>query len=343
VEETYLAKFLAAAIFLAMTVLAHAQSNPAFVDGNPLCANYPNQRCSPPNKNPLSLNQAFIGKMDYPNVTVSTTIAPTPLPGSQQPFILYNFPSDNLAPVNGNIEGIMELYTFGGAQMTGNRFAHYTFMFNNAITANTFGEYAANYGEAYTFLGDGGTMGDPKGFWFGSNYVCFIDAGAGLFNGSCVGQELDTVINAAAGSNYVMGLNIVGSNAAHGTAVDAALVIGGSNIGGNVHTGWNDLMLLSDINDENPVNANSVFFDTFWVGGGTKAMKTWANLTGLVFSQFIINSTPFFIDHVGNIGSSGGIAMSGTQVNFPNAAVGTATKYVCSDNAGNWWAQSGAC
>jgi hypothetical protein len=47
-----------------------AQTNPGFVDGNPLCANYPNSRCSPPTQNPLSLNQAFINKQDTITKTV---------------------------------------------------------------------------------------------------------------------------------------------------------------------------------------------------------------------------------------------------------------------------------
>jgi hypothetical protein len=60
-------------------IVALAQSNPGFIDGAHLCANYPNDTCSnDPQPNPLSLNQAFMNKMDVggtaptPPSTVST-------------------------------------------------------------------------------------------------------------------------------------------------------------------------------------------------------------------------------------------------------------------------------
>lgn len=46
---------------------AVAQTSPGFIDGAPLCANYPNPICQGAVPvNPLSLNQAFMGKVDYP-------------------------------------------------------------------------------------------------------------------------------------------------------------------------------------------------------------------------------------------------------------------------------------
>jgi hypothetical protein len=60
----FLAKTLAL-MFVLMVSPAMAQSSPGFLDGKPLCANYPNANCPSP-ANPLSLNQAFELKSDYP-------------------------------------------------------------------------------------------------------------------------------------------------------------------------------------------------------------------------------------------------------------------------------------
>jgi hypothetical protein len=46
---------------------AQAQTSPGFLDNATLCANYPNTACQgTPPVNPLSLNQAFQNKTDYP-------------------------------------------------------------------------------------------------------------------------------------------------------------------------------------------------------------------------------------------------------------------------------------
>ena len=52
-------------ILLLSTTSVLAQSNPGFIEGAPLCADYPNPTCqSSAPTNPLSLNQAFMNKMD---------------------------------------------------------------------------------------------------------------------------------------------------------------------------------------------------------------------------------------------------------------------------------------
>jgi hypothetical protein len=58
-------------------VAAHDQTNPGFLDGKPLCANYPNANCPAP-ANPLSLNQAFMNKADYSAVNCTNTSADVP-------------------------------------------------------------------------------------------------------------------------------------------------------------------------------------------------------------------------------------------------------------------------
>lgn len=50
-------------IFLCGSI--HAQTNPGFIPGKPLCAEYPSNACPSP-ANPMSLNQAFERKQDYP-------------------------------------------------------------------------------------------------------------------------------------------------------------------------------------------------------------------------------------------------------------------------------------
>jgi hypothetical protein len=63
-------RLLAIVIVAACAAGAHAQTNPGFIDGKPLCANYPNPSRCPSPANPLSLNQAFINKQD----TISKTV-----------------------------------------------------------------------------------------------------------------------------------------------------------------------------------------------------------------------------------------------------------------------------
>jgi hypothetical protein len=70
--------------FLMMTVSmpALAQTSPGFIDGSTLCANLPNDACArDSNPNPLSLNQAFMGKADFPITSSALTITGTPTPG----------------------------------------------------------------------------------------------------------------------------------------------------------------------------------------------------------------------------------------------------------------------
>jgi hypothetical protein len=60
------------AIFLLLALgAAQAQTSPGFVSGAVLCANYPDANCSNnPPTNPLSLNQAFQNKSDFPTPTL---------------------------------------------------------------------------------------------------------------------------------------------------------------------------------------------------------------------------------------------------------------------------------
>lgn len=67
--------FLARALLFLMLLCscAAAQTSPGFIPGKPVCANYPSSACPPP-ANPLSLNQAFANKLDYP-------LVPSAVPG----------------------------------------------------------------------------------------------------------------------------------------------------------------------------------------------------------------------------------------------------------------------
>ena len=57
---------LSAGVLLCLSGAAFAQTSPGFVEGAPLCANYPNPSCEDTTpRNPLSLNQAFMNKMDF--------------------------------------------------------------------------------------------------------------------------------------------------------------------------------------------------------------------------------------------------------------------------------------
>ncbi len=224
---------------------------------------------------------------------------PTALPGTQRPANLYNCTSDNV--ITTNVECLMANYSFGGAAMTGNRFASYSFIFNTAATNNSFGQYAATFGEAYTNVGDGGSGGSPKGSWFGANFACELDTGSGTGTQACWGAELDTIISSSAQAKYVVGLSVVGSNAAHAATMESAITVGGSNLGGFTHLGWNNVFTVTDLNGVSPVNSSTKLFTNYWTGGGTKAVGTGIDLTGFTFSGNAFQSSGFHVDNFGNI------------------------------------------
>lgn len=71
---------VAALLLFIFTWFAEAQTNPGFIDGATLCANYPNTNCSNTTPtNPLSLNQAFMNKADYPLSNISVASANPPI------------------------------------------------------------------------------------------------------------------------------------------------------------------------------------------------------------------------------------------------------------------------
>jgi hypothetical protein len=65
--------FLLLSLLLATSV--HAQTNPGFIDGAVLCANAGQPACSSSPANPLSLNQAFMNKLDVTNGRTKLTAA----------------------------------------------------------------------------------------------------------------------------------------------------------------------------------------------------------------------------------------------------------------------------
>src|SRR6516225_6255749 len=57
------------ALLLLSTVAVHAQTNPGYQDGKPVCANLPNTACPAPS-NP-GLNVTFANKLDYSNLPLA--------------------------------------------------------------------------------------------------------------------------------------------------------------------------------------------------------------------------------------------------------------------------------
>ena len=77
-------KAIASALVLAaLSAPAGTQTSPGFIDGKRLCANLPNTNCEPPVEpapnNPLSLNQAFETKMNYPAGVIDLSVATRPV------------------------------------------------------------------------------------------------------------------------------------------------------------------------------------------------------------------------------------------------------------------------
>jgi hypothetical protein len=95
-------------------VAAHAQTSPAFVDGNRLCANYPNPNCQPPNQNPLSLNQAFMNKADYPPSATSAVAVNPVWYGADPTGVADSAPAFNMAlSISSNVQFPPGFFRFG--------------------------------------------------------------------------------------------------------------------------------------------------------------------------------------------------------------------------------------
>lgn len=137
---------VAALLMLAFTWFAKAQTSPGFIDEVPLCANYPNTKCSNTTPtNPLSLNQAFTNKADYPLPTISVA--------SANPPILCNG-SDQTANLNTLLAALQTAGTGGTLQ-----FQACTYLFSS--------------GTCITLPNDGATV---------PNQVPFIFQGVGNFD-----------------------------------------------------------------------------------------------------------------------------------------------------------------
>lgn len=232
----------------------------------------------------------------------SVTVAPSALGTSQRPVNLFSVNSENIN--SSNIEGLMSIYIFGGASSQGLRFAGYDYIANTAATGNTFGQYCATYGGAYTNVGDGGGVGSEKGNWFGANFTSTLDTGASN-SISCVGVEADTIAKSTVFFN--VGVNAVGGNTVRGSFLDTAYAVGGGDFSGNAtapHIGWKNCFTITDFNGVSPVYASTKIFSHYWTGGGTKAIATGIDLSGFTFSGNAFNSPSFSVSGAGAIAST---------------------------------------
>ena len=120
---------------------------------------------------------------------------------------------------------------------------------------------------------------------------------------ACIGGESDVTIQPGASAVYKIGWSVstVGSDAVHGTTIDAGYHLGATGYAGNPTNGFNTGFIFSDNNGTFPVTAAGTMIGTYTGLNGTPTVTLGIDLSGVTFSTGAFKSTGFLVDGSGNI------------------------------------------
>lgn len=153
------------------------------------------------------------------------------------------------------VDGLLVHHSFGGAGTKGGRHGIEAILDQTGVTDsdNTDRNYAALVGQARTAVGDGGTLGNEKGGYFGGNFYGMLLNGA-MHCYNVTACEFNVAIASGASAKYRSGIQVVGGGARRGTETDAAVSI--SNLG-TASAFWKDGLRFGRQNGQPCFNSSS--------------------------------------------------------------------------------------
>jgi hypothetical protein len=160
-------------------------------------------------------------------IDVTTSGTGTNTSGNGGWFNLIDITSDNIDAQGNFIDGFAVNHNVGGPATQGGRQALASQLFFNSATSasNTNRNYVGALTECVASAGDGGTASDPLGAYFGLNAVCETTDAPNILNASAC--EFDISCGTGTSVEFKTGIQIVSltTDAVHGSAVDAGIVI----------------------------------------------------------------------------------------------------------------------
>lgn len=153
------------------------------------------------------------------------------------------------------VDGFLLHHSFGGAGTKGGRHGIEAILDQTGITDsdNTDRNYAALVGQARTSTGDGGTLGNEKGGYFGGNFYGMLLNGA-MHCYNVTSCEFNVAIATGASAKYRSGIQVVGGGTSRGTETDAAISV--SNLG-TASAFWKDGLRFGRQNGQPCFNSSS--------------------------------------------------------------------------------------
>ncbi|MEX3667994.1 beta strand repeat-containing protein [Paraburkholderia phenoliruptrix] len=263
------------------------------------------------------------------------TALPADIGGGQHASSYTQIQADNVAAGATFILGNEHKYVFGGSSATGGRIAEYNFLYQSAATSssNTQRNYVGTQSEVTSVSGDGGTnlTSGAQGAYFGFATDSRLQTGATNV-WELTGGEIDTDTQTGSSTKYLIGWSIVGNNTVQGSALDAALDIGGNNQqgDGNHHAGWNFGIVFDDIHGYSPVNSNSTLLGGSFPTLGTQTINYGINLGSFSCTTACYASNGFSVLQNGTINTAG---INGTT-NGAAATSGTVGQALSNSSSG---------
>lgn len=150
------------------------------------------------------------------------------------------------------VDGLMVQHGFGGAGTRGGRHGVEVHLVQNAPTEadNTDRNYVGIQGYVASAVGDGGTLGNEKGAYFGSSSYAKL-SGTATHAMHVTGCEFDAGIFGGASAKYRAGATFVSMGDNQGYLYDAGVAIGAL---GTTGAQWKDGILVGIQNGRQPVS-----------------------------------------------------------------------------------------
>lgn len=232
------------------------------------------------------------------------------------------FPSDTVQAGSNFVVANYHAGLFGDASTTGGRVFGDFQLYQSAATSgsNPNRNYVALQGLINSSTGDGGSVGNYKGAYFGGSFAFRC---GGTFILECSGGEVNSYAQTGTSISYKNLWSLVGGgpeDAVQGTDFDTMLAL--SNQTGSVK--WKDGILVGNMNGDFPIASNGIVVAT---SPGSWSAKSGIDFSSVSFSDYILRGNNATISGTGYYSGSG-ITLTGPTppLLFNDTSAGTSLK-----------------
>lgn len=201
------------------------------------------------------------------------------------------------------------LHYFGGAAARGSRVGDFSQLVQTAATGGTgVNFFTGSQGVIQTNTGDGGTLGNYRGGYYGTNPIAKCE---GAYIYACSPGEADTMVKAGTTSKYQFGWAVANYAAAQGTVQDVGLIFysGGeqsANLGGGPWgpgLGWKTGICFCELESNGfpPLSPSATVFKVDTTSLTSIPVTNGFDLRKLDISGFAWASTNFTLQGTGQI------------------------------------------